>query len=472
MQQTSLEEKYFRLLSAYIADSAEEYLLQAADLGRELVQADFPPEDIVEFQESALNRIAQESPDSNLAASWNLMSGPMMELLMAYGLAFREQLDARKKVEADLLDSNGRLSEALGDLSKRSQEIEALFKISSILAEPGAYDDKLHGVMQELVRVSEADWINLRIPNPQTSGLPDLISLVRDGSDQPPQQSHQRGLSAFAMAVMESGKPVVLNDYQFHPSALPANIAHGAKSAIFLPIKITEETFGVAGVFSRQADHFNPELVRLLAAVVDGFGVFLESAKLHQDLLGSNRQLSDALDGLGTELERRRQTEAQLLERSQELEALFTISGILGQPGTDDMKLRGAMQALARIGEAAWVTLRIVDPHEGGLGSYVISIIPAGTDAPIIKARQLGPLGGSAEAMATGKPVVINNYQYYPDASPLHIAEGINASIACPIKTSEGTIGVLSIVSKEVDHFNPQRVQILTTVSDSLAVFL
>ena len=41
MQLTSLEEKYFQLLTEYIADPSEEYLMQAADLGRELVQADY-----------------------------------------------------------------------------------------------------------------------------------------------------------------------------------------------------------------------------------------------------------------------------------------------------------------------------------------------------------------------------------------------------------------------------------------------
>ena len=74
MQPTSLEEKYFQLLAEYIADPSEEYLQQAADLGTELVQADYPPEDIVEFQESALNRFAREFPESTLAASWQSMT--------------------------------------------------------------------------------------------------------------------------------------------------------------------------------------------------------------------------------------------------------------------------------------------------------------------------------------------------------------------------------------------------------------
>ena len=45
--------------------------------------------------------------------------------------------------------------------------------------------------------------------------------------------------------------------------------------------------------------HFDPERVRLLTAIADGLGGLLESARLNEDLVDSNDQLSAALDGLG-----------------------------------------------------------------------------------------------------------------------------------------------------------------------------
>ena len=97
---------------------------------------------------------------------------------------------------------------------------------------------------------------------------------------------------------MESGKSMVENNYQSRRDTDPTAIADGLKSLIALPIKGTEGTLGVAAVASRQAHHFNPERVRLLTAIVDGFGNFLEKARLDQDLIDSNRHLLEALDTL------------------------------------------------------------------------------------------------------------------------------------------------------------------------------
>jgi len=45
MTEQSIKNRYFELLAAYVAEPEESYLLATADLGRELVLADVPPED-------------------------------------------------------------------------------------------------------------------------------------------------------------------------------------------------------------------------------------------------------------------------------------------------------------------------------------------------------------------------------------------------------------------------------------------
>ena len=67
---------------------------------------------------------------------------------------------------------------------------------------------------------------------------------------------------------------------------------------IVLPIKATRGTLAVAQVVSEEPDHFGPDRTRLLTAISEGLGVLLESARLYQDLLDSNSQLSEALDVL------------------------------------------------------------------------------------------------------------------------------------------------------------------------------
>jgi len=108
MAEQSIQDRYFELLRAYVARPGEKYLLRAADLGRELVLAQVPPEVIAELQEEALIRLAEEIPNLTPLNAARLISAPLMEMLMAYGLAFREQLESRKRVEQALRKSEER----------------------------------------------------------------------------------------------------------------------------------------------------------------------------------------------------------------------------------------------------------------------------------------------------------------------------------------------------------------------------
>ena len=111
---------------------------------------------------------------------------------------------------------------------------------------------------------------------------------------------------------------------------------------------------------SDKLDHFNPGRVRLLTTIVDGLGPLLESARLNEDLLNSNSQLSEALDTLNA-------TQTNLLQRSEELEALVKISSILGQPGAYEDKLSAVTQEITRVAEAQGVRISVPDRQEGGL---------------------------------------------------------------------------------------------------------
>ncbi len=118
MVDQSIKDKYFGLLKTHIARPEEEQLAEAAGLGRELVLADVPPEEIGEIHEEALKRLAEERPDAQVLDTIRA-SSPLMEMLMAYGLAFREQLEERKQAEEALRESENRyrlLAENVTDL--------------------------------------------------------------------------------------------------------------------------------------------------------------------------------------------------------------------------------------------------------------------------------------------------------------------------------------------------------------------
>ena len=101
-------DRYFTLLKAHASDPHEKHLTAASELGRELVLSDTPPEELGKLHHQALQHLAGEFPKLTLAEASLRTSQPLMEMLMAYGLAFREQLIESKEAEEAIRRSETR----------------------------------------------------------------------------------------------------------------------------------------------------------------------------------------------------------------------------------------------------------------------------------------------------------------------------------------------------------------------------
>ena len=106
----TIRDTYFSLLKAHLSNPQEEYLARAAELGRELVIANIPPEDVGEMHEDALQRLGKEFTEAKLIDTANLGSQLLIELLMVYSMTFRELLEEHKRVGEKVKEA-GRLRE-------------------------------------------------------------------------------------------------------------------------------------------------------------------------------------------------------------------------------------------------------------------------------------------------------------------------------------------------------------------------
>jgi len=95
----------------------ETALAEAADLGRELVRRETPPEELSEMHHDALVRLARAHPELRLEAVAERLTAPLMEAYMAYSLAFREQLERRTEHQLNLRLEQSRRLEAIGTLA-------------------------------------------------------------------------------------------------------------------------------------------------------------------------------------------------------------------------------------------------------------------------------------------------------------------------------------------------------------------
>lgn len=99
MAKDDISENFSELFANFVNSPKEEWLAGIADIGRELVHASLPPEDIGDLFESSLKKYASRYPEIRLSEVAERLPILLAEVLMAYGLAFRQQLDRQRIYE-------------------------------------------------------------------------------------------------------------------------------------------------------------------------------------------------------------------------------------------------------------------------------------------------------------------------------------------------------------------------------------
>ncbi len=101
MSPDTLRKRYFALLAAYCESGDEAKLHEGQQLGREMVAGKVPPELIADMHHSAMLVLRDRYPDHNCQTLLTAGSRLLSEILMSYGLAFRESI-SRYELEESL----------------------------------------------------------------------------------------------------------------------------------------------------------------------------------------------------------------------------------------------------------------------------------------------------------------------------------------------------------------------------------
>lgn len=88
-----IQDRYSILLAKYCRDQNESWLAEAAELGQIAVKSRVPLEEVAEIHEIGLQDLIDKEPGTPLADISTNTTAPLIELLMAFGLAFRAQVD-------------------------------------------------------------------------------------------------------------------------------------------------------------------------------------------------------------------------------------------------------------------------------------------------------------------------------------------------------------------------------------------
>jgi len=106
MSKQSILDTYVVLVKAYATKQDKEFLIEAQEVGRELVTEDVPIEEIVKMHEEALKRLDEESPHMLSPDTRSLVSPLLIEVMLVYGVAFREHVEHAEQKFRQIFDQS------------------------------------------------------------------------------------------------------------------------------------------------------------------------------------------------------------------------------------------------------------------------------------------------------------------------------------------------------------------------------
>jgi PAS domain S-box-containing protein len=172
--------------------------------------------------------------------------------------------------------------------------------------------------------------------------------------------------------------------------------------------------------------------------------------------------------GVNRDITESKKAEAELLLRNQELESLVYIASVLVQGGSFQEKCADALEQLALSVQAELVTLRIYD-EDADCFRLISQGGPDDWEQPSFVARD----STTGKAFDGGVPIVVNDYAESPLARAEEIGRGLRSVVCFPIKIGgDQPLGVVNVGSHEKDHFTPERIRLLTAVTDGTGSLL
>ena len=152
--------------------------------------------------------------------------------------------------------------------------------------------------------------------------------------------------------------------------------------------------------------------------------------------------------------------------RVSQLNAVYRVAAIISKPLSFQEKAQEIVDILLHVSMADLAVLWC-----GDRGGHQMEAIASAGNISInaeISASLLNENSASGIALRQGTTAVINEYDIFPDASPIGRSLGAKAAFATPIRSGGQTQGMLNVVSETEGHFNAERVALLTALADEL----
>ena len=237
----------------------------------------------------------------------------------------------------------------------------------------------------------------------------------------------------------------------------------GCPVSLLVPPEVAHELPGIVERLRKgeQVDHFETVLTKNDGSLIDVSLTISPLKNTMGEVVGASTIARDITERKEIEEEERR--------RSQEMAILNSVANTMAQPGVFKDKVTNVLANLVWFTVADQVALRV--PDETGQGLEAIAAA-----GPAVKQGITGLLpyaqGVAGTAFREGEPVIVNDYRNHALSTPDGVTLGIASIASLPVKVAGRTMGVVNILSRDTNHFTPERVSLLTTVAGGIGALL
>jgi signal transduction histidine kinase len=241
--------------------------------------------------------------------------------------------------------------------------------------------------------------------------------------------------------VAQTGQPVLCNDVSQEPRYYAHELLPETRSELAIPLRIGDVVVGVLDVQSTEQDAFQEDDVTALQILGDQIAIALENANLFQ--------------------ETRRQFEI--------MRALHDISLDITSRLESKQVLKAILEQAAYLLNAQGSTLAVYDPQANLARKVAVHNVLSEYEGVELRPGE----GAAGHVMATGKPLIVNDYPNWAGRSPIFRDGLYDAILSVPLRWEGQVFGALSVLDRgERWPFTEDDIQVLSLFADLASIAL
>ena len=260
-----------------------------------------------------------------------------------------------------------------------------------------------------------------------------------EGVEWPRRVSARDGLHGRAVVT---GKPVVVVDLASGDLFDPALKALGVRQALAAPIRVDDRVIGAISVHDRKdGAEFGGDDAELLAAIADRAAVAIQNVQLHEQMERNSARIT------------------ALFEAVETMSATNSIDEILGF----------VTHRVKELFPCDVCAVRLVNEETGALVLTSVVGLPEGSDERALMAG-LPSTVSTCWAVRKDKPFVVDDVARDFACKHLEVGLRFRSYLCVPLTAGGKTLGVLQMMSRRVEAFSADHVQLLAGLGDQAAI--